>query len=101
MTDPRFHDDAARGRYQLLVGDDEVGFIEYDRVGDKAILVKHTEVHSGHEGKGYGSALVQAAFDHVRAQTKTVIPICPYALNWARKHPEYHSVVHEDMRRTL
>ena len=101
MTEPRFHDDTARNRYRLLVGDDEVGYIEYDRVGDASILIKHTEVMPGHEGKGFGSTLVQAALDHVRAQGKTVIPICTYALNWVRKHPDYHAVVREDLRKTL
>jgi hypothetical protein len=101
MTDPRFHDDAARGRYQLLIGDDEVGFIEYDRIGDASILIKHTEVLPGHEGRGFGSLIVQRALDHIRAQGRTVVPICPYALNWVRKHPEYHGVVHQDLRRTL
>lgn len=101
MIEARFHDDPARHRYQLLVGADEVGFIEYDPVGDAAILIKHTEVHAGHEGKGYGAALVQAALDHARTQGRTVIPICPYALNWVRKHPAYHDVVREDLRRTL
>lgn len=101
MTDLRFHDDAARGRYHLLLGDVDVGYIEYDRVGDVSILIKHTEVLTGHEGRGYGSMLVQHALDHIRAQGRTVVPICPYALNWVRRHPEYHDVVREELRRTL
>ena len=100
-TEPRFYDDVARRRYQLLVGDVEVGFIEYDPVGDASILIKHTEVHPGHEGQGLGSKIVTAALDHIRAQGKTVIPICPYALAYVKRHPEYHDVVREDMRRTL
>lgn len=101
MSEPRFNDDAARKRYQLLLGDQELGFIDYDPVGAVSILIKHTEVQPGHEGKGYGSMLVQSALDHAHAQGKTVIPICPYALNWVRKHPDYHAVVREDMRKTL
>jgi predicted GNAT family acetyltransferase len=101
MNEPRFHDDAARNRYQLLVGDDEVGYIEYDRVGTTSILIKHTEVRQGHEGKGYGSRLVQSAFDRIRDEGRTAIPICPYALSWVRKHPAYHSVVREDLRKSL
>ncbi|HQR20907.1 MAG TPA: GNAT family N-acetyltransferase [Burkholderiaceae bacterium] len=101
MTDPRFHDDPARKRYQLMVGDEEVGYIEYDPVGETSILIKHTEVLSGHEGQGLGSQLVRSALDHIRAQGKSVIPICPYALNYVRRHPEYRELVREDMRRTL
>jgi predicted GNAT family acetyltransferase len=101
MTEPRFQDDTGRNRYQLLLGDDEIGFIEYDLVGDASILIKHAEVQASHEGKGYASQLVRHALDHVRSQRKTVIPICPYTLGWVRKHPDYHDLVHEDMRRML
>ena len=101
MTDPRFRDDPARKRYQLMVGDEEVGYIEYDPVGETSILIKHTEVLPGHEGQGLGSQLVRSALDHIRAQGKSVIPICPYALNYVRRHPEYRELVREDMRRTL
>jgi hypothetical protein len=33
MSEPRFNHDAARKRYQLLLGDQELGFIDYDPVG--------------------------------------------------------------------
>lgn len=70
-------------------------------LGEASILIKHTEVLPGHEGKGFGTRLVQGALDYVRGQGKTVIPICPFTLNWVRGHPEYHDVVREDMRKTL
>jgi predicted GNAT family acetyltransferase len=101
MDEPRFADDPANRHYRLLVGADEVGFIEYDLIGDASILIKHTEVLPAHEGKGFGSKLVQHALDRARTQNKTVVPICPYALNWVRRHPAYHDVVREDLRRTL
>jgi predicted GNAT family acetyltransferase len=101
MDEPRFVDDAARRRYQLLIGDDEVAFIEYDLVGDKSILIKHTEVPTAHEGKGFASKLLQQALERLRVHNKTVIPVCPYALNWLRRHPAYHDLVREELRRTL
>jgi predicted GNAT family acetyltransferase len=93
--------DAGTRRYRLLVGDMEVGFIEYDPIGDSALLIKHTEVAREHEGKGYGSELVRRALEDVRSQGRTVVPICPYALNWVRRHREYIDVVHADMRATI
>jgi hypothetical protein len=101
MADTRFHDDTARRRYQLLTGDDEVGFIEYDLIGDTSILIKHTEVRPGHEGQGLGSQLLEQALAHIRQQGRTVVPICPYALAYIRRHPQHHALVHEDLRRTL
>jgi predicted GNAT family acetyltransferase len=93
--------DDADGRYRLLVAGEEVGFIEYDPVGHDSILIKHTEVATEHEGKGYGSQLVRRALDDMRSRHKTVIPICPYALAWIRRHREYADLVREDMRSRL
>ncbi|MGH8534463.1 MAG: GNAT family N-acetyltransferase [Gammaproteobacteria bacterium] len=72
--------------YQLLLDDAEVGYIEYDPVRELSILIKHTEVLPEHEGKGYGSQLVRRVLDDIHSQTKTVIPICPYAMNYVRRH---------------
>lgn len=101
MEEVKLVSDAAAGRYRLLLGDTEVGFVEYDPIGSSAILIKHTEVAREHEGKGYGSELVRRTLEDVRAQGKTVVPICPYALNYIRRHREYIDVVHADMRATL
>jgi predicted GNAT family acetyltransferase len=48
-----------------------------------------------------GAQLVRGVLDDVRRQGKTVIPICPYALNYIRKHRDYVDVVHADMRSTI
>jgi len=39
--------------------------------------------------------------EDVRQQGKTVIPICPYALNFIRRHPEYIELVQPDMRSAI
>ncbi len=101
MTQPTRFTDDGRGRYALHVDGTEVGYVDYDLVGAVSILIKHAEVHAAHEGKGFGSQLVRAALEHAHTQGKTVIPICPYTLAFLRRHPEYHDVVREDMRRAL
>jgi uncharacterized protein len=101
MQELELVNDAAARRYRLLRGTEEVGFIEYDPIGEHSILIKHTEVPTQHEGKGYGSELVRRVLDDVRSQGKTVVPICPYALNFVRRHREYIDVVQADMRRTI
>lgn len=101
MEEVEFVNDASTRRYRLLLGGTEVGFIDYDPIGDSSILIKHTEVARGHEGKGYGSELVRRTLEDVRSQGKTVVPICPYALNYIRKHREYIDVVRAEMRATI
>ena len=93
--------DAIARRYRLMSNEEEVGYAEYDPVAPASILIKHTEVLPQHEGKGFGSHLVSAMLDDIRGQGKTVIPICPYAMNYIRKHREYLDIVRADLRATL
>lgn len=97
----RLVNDANARRYRLLANDEEVGFIEYDLVAPSSILIKHTEVLPQFEGKGLGAQLVRSMLDDARAQAKTVIPICPYAMNYIRKHHEYRDIVRRDFQTTL
>lgn len=101
MPETRLVNDTTARRYRLMLDDVEVGYSEYDPVAPASILIKHTEVLTQHEGKGLGSQLVHGMLDDIRAQGKTVIPICPYALNFIRRHHEYWDVVRADMRNTL
>jgi predicted GNAT family acetyltransferase len=94
-------DDRIARRYRLLADGVEVGFVEYDPVGADSVLIKHTEVGSQHEGKGYGSELVRRVLEDIRGRGLTVIPICHYALNYVRRHPEYRDLVRAELRGTL
>lgn len=99
--DATLTDDPAARRYRLTVGGEEVGFVEYDPVGATSILLKHTEVDPRHEGKGYGGKLVAGVLDDLRSRGMTVLPICPYAMAWIKRHREYLDVVREDYRGAL
>ena len=101
MGDVSIVDDAAAGRYRLLLDGAEIGMAEYDAIGDTSVLVKHVEVSSAHEGKGYGSRLVRHVLDDLRSRNLTVVPICPYTLAFIRKHREYADIVRDDMRNSL
>ena len=101
MSDPTVVNDPAAGRYRLLLDGAEIGHVEYDPIGQVSILIKHTEVARGHEGKGYGSQLVRHALDDIRARHLTVVPICPYTLDFIRRHREYVDLVQDDMRKTI
>jgi len=101
MSDVSIVNDAAAGRYRLLLDGAEIGMAEYDAIADTSVLVKHVEVSSAHEGKGYGSKLVRHLLDDLRARKLSVVPICPYTLAFIRKHREYADLVRDDMRNSL
>lgn len=85
--------DEARKRYHLEDDGKEVAHCEVDPVGADSILIKHTEVDPRFEGKGYGSAILKGVLDKARADRKNVIPACPFAATYMRRHPEYHDLV--------
>jgi predicted GNAT family acetyltransferase len=101
MDQRRFEHDSVTRRYLVHVGDEQVGFADYDRIGATSVLIKHTEIDPAHEGKGHASALVRFMLDDLRSQAKSVIPICPYTSAFIRRHPEYLDVVREDYRPNL
>ena len=93
-------DEGAR-RYRATLDGVEVAHIEIDPIGTDSMLLKHTEVPAVHEGKGYGSAIVRQLLDDLRAQGKTVVPICPFAAAWIKRHPEYMDVVRPSYRAAM
>ncbi len=85
--DAPIHHDAAARRFTLQA-DGHAGYVEYES-GDGALVLTHTIVPAAIGGRGIGGKLVQAAFDHARAQGLTVEPRCSFAAAWLERHPEY------------
>lgn len=96
-SDPTVVHDEEQNRFELMLDGRRAGFVDYRPAGDSVILA-HTEVEEGHEGKGLGGVLVTAALEGFRAMGKTVIPTCPFAAAWIKRHPEWAEVVAPSMR---
>ena len=88
-------------RYTALADGAEVGFADIDPIGKDAVILKHTEVSQQHEGKGYAGALVKHVLEDSRARGRSVIPVCPYAASYIKRHPEYMDYVRESYRSVL
>ena len=88
MAAPGFIDNAAARRYELPF-DGHVAVIAYRDTPAGARIFLHTEVPAAMNGRGFGSALVKAALDDVRARGLTVIPSCPFVRAYIDRHPEY------------
>lgn len=86
-----------RSRYELRDGEELLGWVEY-LPGGRSVILAHTEVAPGHEGQGVGSRLVGEVLDALRARETTVIPTCPFAAAFIRRHREYLDVVDPSLR---
>ena len=80
-------------RYRALLSGEEVGFGDVDPVGSDRLVVKHTEIASRFEGRGYGSALARHILEDARRQGRTVVPVCPFVVAFIKRHPEYQAYV--------
>lgn len=69
-----------------LVQDGHVAFLTYVRRPDTLVLV-HTEVPPELRGRNLGAVLVKAAVESGRADNLRIVPQCPFAREYLRKHP--------------
>lgn len=79
-------DNRTRHRFELEV-DGAIAFAAYERE-DGIITFTHTVVPPELQGRGLGSALVEAALAMVRAEGLKVVPDCPFVRAYIEKHPE-------------
>lgn len=84
--------DDDRGRYELVVGDEVVGFADFRDDGD-ALVFPHTVTLPEHRGQGYGAILVQGALDDARHRGRTVVPTCWFVAEFIDTNPAYADLV--------
>lgn len=77
-------DNKARDRFELAV-DGAMAFLLYKRTPDALALI-HTEVPEAARGRRAGEALVEAALQSARSEGLRIIPICPFAKAYIRRH---------------
>ena len=84
--DPAIVDNPAESRFEIVI-DGQLAELVYHRTLDRLMLM-HTEVAEALGGRGVGSTLVTAAVDEAARHGLTMVPVCPYASSWLRKHPD-------------
>jgi predicted GNAT family acetyltransferase len=87
---PQVVDDAT-SRF-LVEADGHVAELVYELDGDRLLLI-HTGVPRALEGRGIGGKLVAAAVDEAKRRGLTVVPLCPFAQDWLRRHPDVAATV--------
>ena len=82
----RLRDDVAGNRLVLETAGGEA-FAVYRRI-DGLLVISHTEVPPALRGRGIGSHLAQALFEHARSRGESIVPACSFIADWARRHPD-------------
>lgn len=61
--------------------------------GPHRIIIDHTEVNPGHNGKGFGKKMVEKAVLFAREKEIKILPLCPFAKSVFDKTPKYSDVL--------
>lgn len=81
----------SRRRYEIHVGDDLAGVIDY-RDSDGAVEMHHTGVESRFEGLGLGKRLAEFALTDVRDAGRKVVPTCPFIDRFMTRNPDFNDL---------
>ena len=90
--DPRLVDNRAEDRYELWVGNERAGTLEYSTLPEAVVLI-HTEVDPAFEGKGLGSRFVHDVLADIRSRGLKVVPRCSFVRSYLRRHPDEADVL--------
>lgn len=92
QADAAVVDAVERSRFEVTVGGELAGICTYRRGTDVIVLI-HTEIFDGYDGRGLGGVLVRTALDSARESGLRVRPDCPYVASYIEKHPQYNDLV--------
>ena len=88
----RVTDNPGEDRYELFLGDELVGIIQY-YTEPGTVALTHTEIVEAYEGQGLASRIVSWALQDIRSRGLKLLPLCPYVQAYLGRHPEERDIV--------
>ncbi|MFC5496835.1 GNAT family N-acetyltransferase [Caenimonas terrae] len=86
MDDYTFSDNKAGQRYELMQDGALAAHADY-QLEDGAVVLTHTNVLPGNEGKGVGSRLARLVLQDLRQRGVKIVPQCEFMAGYIAKHP--------------
>ena len=83
----------SKGYFYVSVDGKQEGKMTFVFAGNDKIIIDHTEVNEGNNGKGFGKKMVAEAVKFSREKNITIIPLCPFAKSVFDKNLEFSDVL--------
>ena len=83
----------SKGYFYVSVDGKQEGKMTFVFAGNDKIIIDHTEVNEGSNGKGFGKKMVAKAVEYAREKNIKIIPLCPFAKKVFDKTPEFRDVL--------
>ena len=85
--------DGKKGFFYIEVEGKQEAMMTFVFAGEDKIIIDHTEVNPGNEGKGFGKKMVAKAVEYARENNLKIIPLCPFAKSVFDKVAEFRDVL--------
>lgn len=72
-------DDGKKGRFELYEKGVLAGEMTFTWAGATKLIIDHTTIGDGYNGKGYGKKMVMKAVEFAREKGIKILPLCPFA----------------------
>lgn len=93
MSDVKLEINGKNGYFHIDVDGKQEAKMTFVFAGDDKIIIDHTEVNPGNEGKGFGKQMVTKAVEWARENGIKIIPLCPFAKSVFDKTPDFRDVL--------
>lgn len=82
-----------KGFFYIVVDGKTAAKMTFVFAGPNKIIIDHTEVNEGNNGKGFGKKMLTKAVEFAREKNIKIIPLCPFAKKVFDKTPELGDVL--------
>ena len=82
-----------KGSFYMTIGDKIEAKMTFVFAGENKIIIDHTQVNAGNNGKGFGKKMVEKAVEFAREKGITILPLCPFVKSVFDKTPEFSDVL--------
>lgn len=91
--DVKLEQNGSKGFFYIDVDGNTEAKMTFVYAGENRIIIDHTEVNPGNNGKGYGKMMVDKAVEFARENDLKIIPLCPFAKSVFEKTSEFNDVL--------
>ena len=93
MNEVQLKTNDKNGDFYIEVDGKQEALMTFVFAGEDKIIIDHTEVNPGNEGKGFGKKMVAKAVEFAREKGVKIVPLCSFAKKVIDKTPEFQDVL--------
>lgn len=82
-----------KGAFYIEIEGIQEAMMTFVYAGEDKIIIDHTEVNPGNEGKGFGKKMVTKAVEFAREKGIKIVPLCPFVKSFFDKTSEFRDVL--------